>query len=440
MPDVAKFPGKPRRGVSDRTLLIWFSVGVAFILLLTGGVLLNRSVWSKRVEAKIAELADAGYPVSIEDLKRRDQQGTRRENAADIYEKAFVATRTKTGFGQGLLPIFGYVELEPNEPLPPGVAEETGRFLAQNSGAIDLFQKASQVPECRFSPTFTPDGDVLVEYVGPLRGGARLLALKVILAGHEGRSEEAAEAAAAIFRLSAHLQDERFLISALTRVAIAGIGFTHLPWVLNNEVSEESLARLQAAIASTEDEFLLAAILPTEIAGGIHYSRMRFPEETGASGDWKNLIGSGLMTAYQVVGQADRDLFHYLERMEEAIENAQVPLAQRNLPNSSYTPPSWRTLVEGGLFLDEWLPDLDRMFEVEKKAVANARAGLVSVAASRYRLRYGRFPQAPSDLLADFLEPAQILDPFTGAALEYFVDEEGFTVAVEGEVIIEVKR
>lgn len=163
------------------------------------------------------------------------------------------------------------------------------------------------------------------------------------------------------------------------------------------------------------------------------------PGEPGKATDWEGFLSSGLMTAYRLAGQTDRDLIYYLERMEELVESAQKPLAQRAIPSWSHDAPAWRAHIKGVSFVDELLPRLDRMFEVEKKAVATARAGLLGVAASRFLLRYGHYPVDVSELVDVFLQPAQIIDPYTGAPLEYLLDEDGFTVTVEGEVILKVR-
>lgn len=193
----------PQRGVTERTLLIGFCVAVGLILLVTGMVLLNQAIWSNRVDAKIAKLAAAGQPVSIGDIKRRHQEGMPRVNAADIYEKAFAAMQAMTGFNKDLLPLVGHAALpEDGDPLPAEMAEEIGRFLEAHAEAVAYFLARSQIVECRFSPTFTPEGDVGVEYVVRIRAGARLLALETMLAVHERRPTDAATAVIAIFRIS----------------------------------------------------------------------------------------------------------------------------------------------------------------------------------------------------------------------------------------------
>lgn len=434
-----------RRGVAERTLLIWFFVAVAFVMLVTGGVLVNRAVWGKRVDAKMAELTEAGFALTAEELQRRHDAAVPEENAAEIYQSAFQALDTGGVTDEEDLPYFGRANLpEAGDPLPPEMAEAVRTFLERNAEATGHFLAASRVADCAFPRRIDFEG-LIADHVGRMREGARLLSLQVVHEANQGNSAAAAEAAGAVFRIGNHLRNEPFLIGALSRMAILGIGNSQVPRVLRTGgLSDEDLGALREAVSAAEDHFLLAPGLEAEIAFGI-YSFQNLAGWFGPASDPLDYVKSGLWKfhGYALLGQTDRDLYHYLEGMEEMIAKARGPVAERLAPYAGGSwdleDPTWSEFVKGRWMTDRMTISAGRMFEAEKKHLARVRAALVGVAASRYRLRHGEYPVDLSELTGNFLEAGQVVDPFTNAPLEYAVEEEGFTVGAKGEVLLRVK-
>ena len=121
-------------------------------------------------------------------------------------------------------------------------------------------------------------GMVLPE-VGPLRNGARMLALEAHVKAHDQDPHGAAESIHAIFMLAKSLENDPVMISLLVHVAIHSTGVGVLKDLLPHlEFREEDLRRLQADLRRADK----SKVLVTALAGerGFGMEAMRNPAAT----------------------------------------------------------------------------------------------------------------------------------------------------------------
>jgi hypothetical protein len=78
------------------------------------------------------------------------------------------------------------------------------------------------------------------------------------------------------------------------------------------------------------------------------------------------------------------------------------------------------------------LSPLYRILAGHANRLAQLRCAATALAAERFRLQHGRWPESTDELVPEFLESAPV-DPFTDTAMHWQVDAEGLTIYSVGE-------
>jgi hypothetical protein len=436
-------PSSSSSGFSDRLLILAFCGLTLLIVLLTAAVLMNRAVWRERTEEKLAELREAGYALSLEELVQRVQANLPHPNAADTYRQAFALQRARAGRENPWLPVIGMAQLpEEGEPMPVEMVQAIEEFLELNREAIELYLQAAAMEECLFEMRRGPAGYPQWEHLGGMREGARLLWLKAIHELEQGRPEESAATRGAMFRISGHLGADGFMIGLLTRVAVAGIAGGQLSALLSSNVSEEALGRLQKEVAGLDDEFLLAAALERELGFGYSGFEQVRREMTV---DWKELE-TWMMVAYGLVGQVERDRWNYLHVMETRIAQARLPLSERVplidvLATAADEESLWRAFRDGRMLTDQSAIGFDRLLEIEVRSLGHLRVLGAAIAVARFRARHGHYPASLEDLAPEFIARELLILPGSSDdLLHYRLEEDRYHLTDGRHAEINVKR
>jgi hypothetical protein len=311
------------------------------------------------------------------------------ENAALVYERAF--------------------ELMPkveNVPELPGEGDKGAAraYLTEHELALKLLRQAAAMPGCYFEyPSPVPDIEALMPILPSMRQGARLLALDAQVKAADGQAGLALRDVAAIFGLARHAGTSPALIQGLVAIAAGAMGHVTLEDVLAH--CEPSAADLEQLPVDETFSYwrLLRRMVRMEdalcLATGANMA-----EKTGdvffMPGELPGL--RSMMLEY------DAALAHPYYLAREGIEQVEQKAQDGRwgiLP--AMQAPAWTTATAAAAQAEaKWL--LDNM----------------ALAATAYRIRHGRFPAAPGDLVPEFMTVVPA-DPFSGQPMKMRPTDEG---------------
>jgi hypothetical protein len=227
--------------------------------------------------------------------------------------------------------------------------------------------------------------------------------------------------------------DEPFLVSALVRVALRSIMLHRLERILaQGEVSEEELLKLQQALEREENEPILHRSARGERAsldrmmaalqsGRITYAQMRRMMAQGSSA---KLYGLEDWAFWATAGPPEVNRARFLELNNRFVEISQQP-AEEILPALNKLTEHVNTnepRFVRGLFLP-----VEKVGGAYVRITAQTRAARVMLAAERFRLRHGRWPETLDELVPEFLDKVPI-DPFDGKPLRWLRKSDGWTI------------
>jgi hypothetical protein len=153
--------------------------------------------------------------------------------------------------------------------------------------------------------------------------------------------------------------------------------------------------------------------------------------------DLLNAIGGGpvpLDVAVRFVPRAyfKNDMIVYIDLMTAYVDAARKPYPQSVIEGAQVGADLEKKVPRYYVVSRMILPALGRIFSVGQRHMARCDSARVALACLRYRTKHGRLPATVAALTPDFLE-ALPPDPFTGKALHYRRDAEGFVVYALGE-------
>jgi hypothetical protein len=204
---------------------------VAAILLIANAAF----VWTTgtRLEQQLAEIRNAGDPLSLADLARKPIPPE--TNAATYLRRAEPeAAAIETEFGQWIekmgndnnLDLLSYYGdfFGQKGPVPEKMRKAMTAIYAAHPKAIELLQQAANCPDYDPQLDFSLSPEQLISQLLPvvqgLRGDARVLCYRARLLETDGNSNEAARLAIATFRLARHFERNPILVSYLVALTI----------------------------------------------------------------------------------------------------------------------------------------------------------------------------------------------------------------------------
>jgi hypothetical protein len=310
------------------------------------------------------------------------------QNAALVYEKAFKFMADGAGVP---------------EPSDDADEDEVRTYLEKRETALRLLRQAASLPDCRFMyADAIPEPAPLMHTLAAMRSGARLLALDARFQAAQGRADTALADVSALFGLSRHAGGRPLLTQALVAMAIGAHGHLTLQTVLAEcDPSEEDLAglidevysywRLYRRSMRMEQAFSLSQFA-TELES-IRGAFFILPELSGYRSMMAELDGV-LALPYREA----REAMGLLETQA---------LAGR-----------W------GILQELLYPALGRAAVASVRAEARRRLDNLAVAATAHRIRHGKFPATPGDLVPEFLMIFP-KDPFDGEPMRMANTPEG---------------
>ena len=407
---------KPR---PDKTLRWMIGILVA-VVVLVGGYLLYRRALANGVEKRLDAIRAQGYPVTLQELDDWYPTPPVGENAADVYQQAFLkfAARNKA---DRVLHIVGTTRLpELGEPIAPKMLEGIADYLARNQEALDLLHKAAAYRESRYPVNILAGHAMPVPHLINLRQAARLLYLEAILATERSNAKRATRAVLTSLALGRSVEKEPTVTSWLLGIVYHGYARESLERMLSRmPLTDAQLKELGDAFKAAYDPDSFTRALAGERCMGIAIYR-----NPAAGGTLKS--GMPSLLVLQFIGMLDMDQKEYLDIMNAQIGTATQDIAERRriamaASGRIATLPKWYQVSR------VVLPRIDLTFLEDLKCAAYLRVTYTALAVERYRTANEELPDYLAELVPAYFDEVP-LDPFADESLRYKRTKGGYVV------------
>jgi hypothetical protein len=330
--------------------------------------------------------------------------------------------------------------LRTNRWAPP-LHAMVAAYAETNQAALIKIQEGLRFPRYRYPVDYSYGLDTQNPYLGPLREAARIEALQAVLEAEAGRTDSLAAKVDLQLQLASTLDLAPTALAYLTRTAMIRTAARTTERCLNQaSPNDETYASLQTSFSRVATTNLLPSALIGERALLAPFFRMTWKElqrsSRGGSDEGETHIRqqlSGKPTgAIWWSGILERDLWFFLETMEQGIALAALPcpgnLSITNFLNSAEK----RAREQMHLFAGLMLPSFSKLALREASTQALVLLTQAALATERFRLKTGKLPSALSELVPDYL-PKVPEDPFDGAPLRYRTLPTGYAIYSIGE-------
>jgi hypothetical protein len=429
------------RRVKRNPVLAGLSLAVGGLLLVVG-ILMLRGARSGDTSPTVATLGPQDDEVLqvVAELNRTDP-GWRLEQLE--AKRAVVPpernSASRIAAVKRLLPAGWSQRLQQHRRPPVGTALTPSQLVAVRAlrqgtaAALAEARPLANVPEGRHPVNYARDGlTTLLRHAEDTRLVADLLGLDALGQALDGRLGEALTACRAAVNAGRSLRDEPFVITQLVRVACVTDGVRDAEWVLGSGAAPEPEA---ADLQSLLEREAAEPVLLTAARG--ERGLMHWLMSAATSGD----LGASAVTAVlgnepdlakalqaMPTGLAARQSHAWLLRhLTQFAEIARRPdhqqvAAVRELDQLIHTAPEGARLM---------LVDGPTLVEACLRHRAEARCAAVALAAERFRLKHGRWPNELADLGPDLLKEVPA-DPYDGRPLRYRRLPDGVIVYAVG--------
>ncbi len=427
---------RPRRTMRDR-LLSWGLVFLAVVVLPVTALTLNRMRLKREVQARIAAIRAQGLPTTLEELDAWYPFPVEGPNAADVYLEAFARMPEVSDEEKRL--ITGAREFTTNLlsrtlPIPPEYIDRVEPILARHRESMDLLHQGAAISPCRF-PTQRSRVDIglTCELDVPVQL-SRVLSLHALLRAEKGDVEGAIGAISDQLALGAQFQKIPMVVHSLIGRASIEISLFRLPRILSRAVwTDEQLVRMARTIRQTENSDSLFRSLAGEQPSMLNSLRpdssfMLYAASLGAGvPEWVERAVLGLT---EILGLRELNTVTFLELHGQAIQACRQPFPAalasfEDLDASLEDLPFYMYMARE---MGPWGSYVGR----HAVTLAHRRNAYAALAAERFRLARGRWPETLDELVPAYLD-AVPEDPFDGKPLRYRRRPDGFTVYSIGE-------
>lgn len=301
--------------------------------------------------------------------------------------------------------------------------------MARAGAALPDARKLKDFPRGRFPITYTRDFLGTVSKVQEARNFANLLYYDAMLRAHDGDIDGALASCLGVYNASRAIGDEPSLIAQLVRVALRALAVGQAEGVLGQgRASEASLKALQRALEDDEPAPLLLIGLRGE-RGGL--DAMLEAVQAGDVDLHKmitNKAAPPVKAAMQRGPWVQRERARLLRHLTELVEAAKLPYGPRHARIDAVNLP----VKNDGSLVAMFLPAAGKVSEAEQRSVAQLRCAIAALAAERYRLRRGRWPDGSQALVGAGYLAKWPADPYDGRPLRWRRTKDGVTVYALG--------
>ena len=406
----------------------WFKVVLAIspILVLLAVAMLFDANARRRLDRAMAEARAAGGPVTLEELEAARKVWPDEENGALVILS--LTTRLSaipSEEGVDLLPIVGKADLP---PLGQRWTDETDRAVARQlerlSRELADIDRLSDFDGGRFPVTIAPNPlETLLPHLAHVRTSCKLKSLQIIHRAMQGRTASLIDDVTVMLRHGQLFEDSFCLIEGLVRVALDSQTVCIIEHVVAQTTLDPSqlrqLDRLLADLDRNDRMFRAIQGERTFFIGATDFFR--------ATGDLGG-VGPSLPIKPKLPGLRGwlmRDQALGLQLFNQMVnagpQTGKMRHAAREIEAKLQALPSYYVFT--GLLV----PSLTRALELDLRLTAQIRSARTALAAERYRLDKGCFPEQIDQLMPDYLD-AVPTDPFDDKPLRCRVDEDAVTI------------
>lgn len=322
------------------------------------------------------------------------------------------------------------MNLPPPVQLDPSLTRDLRTELARAKDALAIADALADQAQGRFVITWGPNPLAVVLPCQQAREVANLLRIHAFLQNQDGQSDAALRTVRALLGTGRAIGDEPTLISQLVRIAIHAIAAQSLERALaQGQPSAEALALAQQRLQAEEAENLLVYGIRGERA----MSHATMQAVKAGNVNMAGLTGGGpgnsLRTRLENMGGSvlARSSHPQLLRMlTECLRIVQLPEHTQKEPLDRLEQ-EVRHADFSNLFVRLLLPAVSKVASAGWRDKALLRCALVGVAAERFRLAQGRWPQTIEELCPTYLKMVP-LDPYDGKALRMRALPDGLLI------------
>jgi hypothetical protein len=294
-----------------------------------------------------------------------------------------------------------FLELEPQRQLNEEQIAALRTELKNAAAALAQARKLADLPEGRYPITYSPDFiGTLVPHVQDARAIASLLAYDALLRAQDLDADQALVSTGAVLNAGRSIGDEPFAISQLVRIACRAMAVEKMQRVLaQGEPSEAALLPVQQLLEKEEPEPLMLIVTRGERAGQdrlmqllqtgkIKLSARDLTMTAGLSGHPEEPNGMEYLLLW-TPGFIKTQRAALLRFQNQAVALARLPPEQQQ-PQFAQLEASTK---DQALLVRLLVPALGKMAVSCQRSRAQLRSALAAVAAERYRLARGHWPE-----------------------------------------------
>ncbi|HOJ53374.1 MAG TPA: hypothetical protein PLI64_02380 [Phycisphaerae bacterium] len=418
--------GKKKSWSPKRKLLLFGVLPLALVLAIL--LMLDRAA-HRRLNAVFREARLIGGPVSFGELLAARKSWPDEENGPIIFleleDRLSELFRTREQFvalpgfdGRPILAVNDALPL--GRRLPAGQDREAGQVLTRLTADLSQIDRLLGFQGGCFPLTIpTGPGGFYPQHLSHVHLSAKLKAAQAQYRVMHGDLSQAVKDVRVILMHGQLLADEPTLVSAATRIVCEELAVDTVQRICAlATLTPEQLKELQDRLADTQ--------CPDRLAWGIRGERAGFIQIA----DWHRLRNEihwihgdpgGLDPPPRWVGRIPgiRGLNVWDEAAGLHLYNRQVAAAgdrKRALQAHREVVAEMDKISKLHSLTLSIMPPLKQFFEQDGNLEAQIRAAVAGLAAERYRLDHGRFPDRLEDLVPQYL-PQVLLDPFNDEPL-----------------------
>jgi len=400
-------------------------LGLAALLVLAGCI--YDSYWTRRLNAKLAQLRADGQILTVEELVSRHNYLPDEENSALGFLKARDALQ-KTAESDLLDSCrFGrVVGTLPSETVQGWLRTD----LEANAEALRLCHEAARLPGGSYPLEPKSDyRDLQFPDVQGLRDLGRLCGREALLRAIQGDAAGAARSLVAYRRLAASFGERPVMIAATARLDLAWMAVGNLERIMGLcRMDEAALDALAREFELEERGLSLGLTLVSERSLGTD-AFVRADVMLEKEGPIRRLA-YGWVPGWR---QKDALFFHGVMDQYAELTAAAPPekvvkgIGIRDMVDREFWVSKWRYPLSA-----QTVPDMGSMFRDEAQSKAQLAMARTALLVEKWRMMHGRWPDSLEELVPDILETLPP-DPFTEAPLVYRRTNEGILLYSVGQ-------
>lgn len=428
------------KGASGRLFRLFVLAAFAVVVL----SLMGLSCFGRRaLDRQLASIKAAGEPLTLSELQASLPEIPDETNSALILlELVDQLQPIQRGDEQRkLVPLAGDAEtVRWGEAWPAETVRAVEDYLAEKTPVLAELDRIHDMPEGRFPITYDPAKPILdqlspggdKDVAAAVRFAAKLEALATMRDALNGSPEAGLQRLETIVNIGASLANESMLVSALCVLSMEDLAVQTSQFVLSTtQATPEQLTALAHLWERAEKRYVMPAGLRGErvvMRAFVADSRKGRVGDNPNAGDSREAVYAAF--SWVASGWFDKNeakslaLFDPLIEAGDRVEDALA--AARNLEQQL------DELSRFYLLASISLPSLERSMELWARHDARLRCARAALAAERFRIDTGNWPESLDALVPDYLD-AVPSDPFAGVPVRYVQRDGGIIVYSVGE-------